>query len=173
MKIKGGKSSAWSWDRTTNDMVRQTEWRIPLNFGGHDGENTVGDLKDLLKMLPEEATLSVHENEESGRETIYVYHVERRLPSVQEQIDERVRREDEARLVTEQEASRARLRAVQERSRKRRAILSDLEAVDGAINMVMAEPIPDGVPGAQADREAELEELLAEKHRLQTDLLQV
>jgi len=173
MKTKGGKPSTWSWERQTNVMVRRTEWRIPLNFGGHDGENTVGELKDLLKMLPEEATFSVHEDEKSGRETIYVDLIERRNPTVQEQIDERVRREDEARLVTEQEASRARLRAVQERSRKRRAILSDLEAIDGAINMVMAEPIPDGVPGAQADREAELEELLGEKHRLQTDLLQV
>lgn len=173
MKTKGGKPSTWAWERQTNVMVRRTEWAIPLNYGGHDGENTVGELKDLLKMLPEEATFSVYEDEISGRETIYISQVERREPTDRERVAEFKRLQDEAQLATEQEASRARLRAVQERSRKRRAILSDLEAVDGAINMVMAETIPDGVPGAQADREAELEVLLAEKHRLQTDLIQV
>lgn len=173
MKTKGGKPSTWSWERQTNVMVRRTEWRIPLNFGGHDGENTVGELKDLLKLLPEEATFSVSEDEVSGRETIYVSHVERRLPTVREQAEQLRKLEDERRLEAEQAASMARLRAVQAKTRARRAILVELQAVDGAINMVMAEPIPDGVPGAQADREAELEVLLAEKHRLQTDLLQV
>jgi small nuclear ribonucleoprotein (snRNP)-like protein len=173
MKTKGGKPSTWSWERQTNVMVRRTEWRIPLNFGGHDGENTVGELKDLLKLLPEEATFSVSEDEVSGRETIYISHIERRNPTDRERLAEMKRVQDEVRLHAEQAASIARLRAVQAKTKARRKILGELQAVDGAINMVMAEPIPDGVPGALADREAELEELLAEKHRLQTDLLQV
>lgn len=172
LSIKGQKTSDWVFETNTNRMHRVFTACIPFFFGG-EGKNTVGELKDLLKELPEDAEFWVEENDISGRDTLYVQGIEYRIPTEQELQAEQARHALVLQERRRAEAARLAGQQALKRGQARRNILKDLKIVDGAIHMVQNEALSCGDPESRATYQEELDLLLIEKSRLEAELLKL
>jgi len=169
MKIRSGVVLPWTYNRRTSKMFRSTEWKIWLGSGLDCDDivsgQTVGDLKDLLKELPEEASVSADES--SGQGALYIALDEEREPTDVEKIQEMKLETEEIRSAVQRESARTHARLILRQPALRRNVSGDLKVLDGVISHLQSVINSSGDPEALVDFRTELKDLNAEKIRLQ------